>query len=156
MITRSVSTLLGLVLISVSVFAADTRSWAGVRELTPGKPIEVTMKQGKRLNGSFVSSSEESIVIRTKDQESTVPRADVSRVELRKGSRAVLLGAGIGAGAGAVIGYGAARWGANESGGDFAGLTPAVSAIGAVIGALTGAIIGYFVGHHHSTVYRAS
>ena len=153
--TRSVSPLLCLVLIATATFAGDTRSWTNLRDLSPGKRIEIIHTDGKSVNGSFVSWSAESITVHAKTQELSIARADVLRVRERRGPAATWIGAGIGAGAGAGIGYGAGRGLANESGGDFASLSSAVTATGAVIGALGGAIAGYFIGNRHSTIYRA-
>jgi hypothetical protein len=155
MLARSISTLLCLVLITTAAFAGDTRSWANLRELSPGKPIEVMTTNGKTLSGSFVSFSEESISIRTKQQDVSVPRAEVSRVRHRPGARATWIGAGIGAGAGAGIGYAGGQGLGNISGGDFARLTPAFAGAGAVVGALVGAVAGHLIGGRHTTIYRS-
>jgi hypothetical protein len=155
MLTRIISTLLCLLTITTGAFAGDTQSWSNLRDLSPGKRIEIVRGGGKTVSGSFVSWSADSLTLRDKTQEISVARPDVLRVRERRGSAATWIGAGIGAGAGAGIGYGAGQSLTNQSGGDFASLTPAVSAAGAVIGAAAGAIVGHFIGSRHSTIYRS-
>jgi len=115
------------------------------------------MKKGESFKGTFVSVSDDAISVERKRQNVAVPRNDVARVALRlpKGRKSTLIGLAIGAGAGAGIGVGAGEWLANESGGDFANLKPAIAVGFCAIGALVGAIIGSVVGNRGSEVYRA-
>ena len=156
---RNTMALLGAVLAASNLLGqiSDAASWQNLSRLAPGQSIEVTTKKGESLKGTFASVSEESISLERKHQNVAVPRAEVARVSLRASKRRkyTLIGLGIGAGAGAGIGAGAGESLANASGGDFANLKPAITAVVCVIGAGVGALVGAGLGGRGATVYRA-
>ena len=156
---RSTMTLLAAVLAASNLLGqtTDAASWQNLSRLAPGQSIEVTTKKGESLKGTFVNSSEGSISLLRKSQNVAVPRAEIARVSLRASKRMnyTLAGLAIGAGAGAGIGAGMGESLANESGGDFRNLKPAVIAVVCAIGAGVGALVGSWLGGRGATVYRA-
>jgi hypothetical protein len=131
-------------------------AWQNLRQLAAGQEIEVATK-GRTVKGTFVAFADESISLRQKQQETAIPRADVSQVRLRPARRGryTLIGAAVGAGAGAGVGAGLAEGLSNESGWDFRNLKPAVIGLSAVFGALVGLVVGSALGGRHTTIYRA-
>ena len=135
----------------------DTASWRNLSRLAPGQSIEVTTKKGESLKGTFASVSDGAISLERKHQSVAVPQAEVARVSLRssKPRNYMLIGLAVGAGAGAGIGAGMGESLANESGGDFRNLKPAIIAVVCGIGALVGTLVGSWLGGRGATVYRA-
>src|ERR1035441_4169300 len=133
----------------------DAASWRNLSRLVPGQSIAVTTKKGESLKGTFVNVSEASISLERKHQSVAVPQAEVARVSLRssKPRNYMLIGLAVGIGAGAGIGAGMGESLANESGGDFRNLKPAVIAVVCVIGALVGTLVGSWLGGRGATVY---
>jgi hypothetical protein len=156
---RNTMTLLSAVLAASNLLgqATDAASWQNLSRLAPGQSIAVTTKKGESLKGTFVTVSEGAISLERKHQSIAVPRAEVARVSLRssKQRQYMLIGLGVGAGAGAGIGAGMGESLANESGGDFRNLKPAVIAVVCAIGAGVGALVGSWLGGRGATVYRA-
>ena len=156
---RNTMTLLSAVLAASNLLgqATDAASWQNLSRLAPGQSIAVTTKKGESLKGTFVTVSEGAISLERKHQSVAVPRAEIARVSLRSNQRMkyTLVGLGVGAGAGAGIGAAAGERLANESGGDFGNLKPAVIAAVCAIGALVGALIGSWLGGRGATVYRS-
>jgi len=156
---RKTMTLLAAVLAASNLLGqtTDASSWRNLSRLAPGQSIQVTTKKGESLKGTFATVSEESISLERKHQSVAVPRAEVARVSLRSSKRLnyTLIGLGVGAGVGAGIGAGAGGRIANESGGDFDNLKPAIIAAGCAIGALVGTLVGSWLGGRGATVYRA-
>ena len=134
---------------------ADPRSWQNLSRLAPGQAIEVVNTKGESVKGTFASVSEESIGLTGKSRNVAIPRAEVSRVRLRKGSKHILIGAVIGGGAGAGIGAAAGEGLAQASGGDFRNLKPGIIAAACAVGVLVGVLVGSLIGNRHTTVYRA-
>lgn len=132
-------------------------SWQNLKQLAAGQEIEITKTQGKPVRGAFIGFADQSISLREKQQEIAIPRADVARVQLRpaKRGRYLWIGAAVGAGAGAGVGLGIGESVANESGGDFKNLKPAITAVSAGLGALVGAVIGSTLCGRHTTIYIA-
>ena len=135
------------------LLAEDKASWQNLAGLGSSQAIEVRKTSGELLNGEFVRFADDSISVLVKKLEIAIRRTEVSRVRTRsKGDKTVWIWTAIGAGAGLGIGAAAGAGLANESGGDFANLKPAITvAIGAV-GALIGAVVGSLTGHR--TIYR--
>jgi hypothetical protein len=156
---RNTMTLLSAVLAASNLLgqATDAASWQNLSRLAPGQSIAVTTKKGESLKGTFVTVSEGAISLERKHQSIAVPRAEVARVSLRssKQRQYMLIGLGVGAGAGAGIGAGMGESLANESGGDFRNLKPAIIAVVCGIGALVGTLVGSWLGGRGATVYRA-
>ena len=95
--------LLLLLLTAAVAFAG----WEDVQRVSPDRRIEVVMREGKRLRGTFVSASETVLVLRSKSGEHSISRGDIRRVRIAdplRRVRSVLIGAVIGAGAGLAIG----------------------------------------------------
>ncbi len=133
--------------------AQDKSSWQNLSSLRSNQPIEVLKTSRESLNGEFVRFADDSISLRVKQQDVSVPRAEVARVRTRsKGHKAIWIGTAVGAGAGLAIGAAAGTKLATESGGDFAnlktGITVGFGAIGALIGAGFGSLTG------HKTIYK--
>jgi hypothetical protein len=76
-------------------------------------------------------------------------------LRLAKSGKYTWIGAAVGAGAGAGVGAGSGESVANESGGDFRNLKPAITGVSAGLGALVGALIGSAMGNRHTTIYIA-
>jgi hypothetical protein len=156
---RNTMTLLAAVLAASNLLGqtTDAASWQNLSRLAPGQSIEVTTKKGESLKGMFASASEGAISLERKHGNVAVPRAEVARVSIRSSKRLnyTLAGLGIGVGAGAGIGAGMGGRIANESGGDFDNLKPAIVAAGCALGALVGTLVGSSLGGRGATVYRA-
>jgi hypothetical protein len=156
---RNTMALLAAVLAASNLLGQTTNatSWQNLSRLAQGQSIQVTTKKGESLKGTFASVSEEAISLERKHQSVAVPRTEVARVSLRSGKQRkyTLIGLGVGAGAGAGIGAGMGESLANESGGDFRNLKPAITAVVCGIGALVGTLVGSRLGGRGATVYRA-
>jgi hypothetical protein len=153
-------TLLSAVLAASNLLGqtSDAASWRNLSRLAPGQSIEVTTKKGESLKGAFTTVSEASISLERQRGNVAVPRAEVARVSLRSSKRLnyTLVGLGVGAVVGAGIGAGVGGRIANESGGDFNNLKPAIIAAGCAVGALVGALVGRGLGGRGATVvYRS-
>lgn len=134
--------------------AGDRTRWENLRGLSTGERIEVSRRTHDGVKGTFVSVTDQSLQLRDGQQEITVPRSEVSKIRRSKGGHKWMwIGLALGAGAGTGIGAGAGENLADESGGDFAGLKPAITGIGAGIGALTGLAIGHWIDSRHRTIY---
>jgi hypothetical protein len=131
--------------------------WQNLGTLAAGQEIEIERTNGTAVKGAFTGFTDQSVSVRRKSQEIAIPRAEVSKVRVRRaGSRkcawiGAAVGAGVGAGAGAGIGEGVA----NKSGGDFSNLKPAIVGISAGVGALVGVLIGTAAGNRNTIVYAA-
>lgn len=136
---------------------SSVSAWQNLRQLTTGQEIEVTQTKGSPVRGTFISFADESISVRDKEKEIAIPRADVSRVRLRPAGRGkyTWIGAAVGAGAGAGVGVGIGESLANQSGGDFRNLKPAIIGVSAGLGAVAGLLVGSALGGRHTTIYRA-
>ena len=127
--------------------------WSNVTRIESGRVITVERKGGGSVKGEFVRATDESVVVRAKQQETSVGRADVVRVDAKRNGHAKWWGLGIGAGAGAIVGAAVDTRLSNESGDlDAKG---AAAAIVAVVGALIGLAIGALLDSRHSTIYHA-
>lgn len=157
---KTVAVIVATALLVPTLMAAgdgSVTSWQNLGQLAAGQKIEVAKTKNGPLRGTFVSFSDQSITLREKQQETAIPRADVSRVRLlpAKRGRYALIGAAIGAGAGAGAGAGIGESVANESGGDFRNLKPAIIGVTAGLGALIGLVIGSAAAGRHTTIYSA-
>jgi len=131
--------------------------WQNLGTLAAGQQIEVERTNGTAVRGAFIGFTDQSLSVRRKLSEIAVPRAEVDRVGLRRAGyrKYAWIGAAVGGGAGAGVGAGLGEQVANESGGDFRNLKPAIIGVSAGIGALVGALIGTAVGNRHTIVYSA-
>ena len=80
-------------------------NWASLAQLAPRAEIRVSLNQGENLTGSLLSVSDDSLVIETGNGERSLPRADVTRVQVKRTGRRVrhaLIGMAVGAGGGLI------------------------------------------------------
>ena len=159
-VSRIIAGLLAVTIVKPALMTAggtSLTSWQNLEQLISGQEIEVTMSNGRSVQGSFISFGNPSISLRGKQKDITISRADVSRVRLHPARRRryTWIGAALGAGAGAGVGAGIGEHVAYESGGDFRNLKPAIIGISAGIGAGVGALIGSMIGSRHATIYTA-
>lgn len=133
--------------------AGDKTNWNNLARLRAGQKIEVARDKGDTVKGEFAAFDDQRITLRDRHGEQAVPRAEVKQVSLRKRNRGMWIGAGIGAGGGAAAGVALGARLANESGGDFANLKPAIAGACVGVGAMLGALIGWAAGSRHTTVY---
>jgi hypothetical protein len=136
----------------LSAGTSDRSSWDSLSRIKAGQSVEVRKRAGGTVKGAFESFSGDAVKLRDGRQDVEVPRADVSRVELDSGRKALWIGAATGGGAGAAIGAGVGSRLGNQSGGDFSGLTGAIAGVFALLGALAGLLAASL---HHTTVYQA-
>ncbi len=133
----------------------DRSSWQNLQRLNAGDRIQVEKKNHDGVTGDYVAATGESISLRVKQQDVIIARPDVVAIHMSgRSHRAVWIGLAVGAGAGLAIGVAVAERLSNESGGDFAGLKPAVTAATAGVGALVGLVIGAVAGGHRTTIYK--
>jgi hypothetical protein len=130
-----------IVFLAASANAQDTSQWANVRTLRPGDRVGVVKSDQKRVEGRFVSVTDNAIFIRT-EQEVTVAKQDTVRVYHQTGMKRlhrVLIGAGAGVAAGAILSGTIGDRFRNEGSDPPSGawIAGAVG-VGAVVGALTG------------------
>jgi hypothetical protein len=91
----------GLILGMLALIPAEAadKTWENLRRLNPGDSIEVVVKDHKE-KGTFVSTTAETLTIKTSSGETSLARPDVTRVTSKSGfhrARNILLGIGIGA-----------------------------------------------------------
>ena len=125
-----------LALICATLLSAAPKTWDNLSRLDAGAPVSVTTGSGSE-KGEFVSSSSESLTIRTRDGERKFACADVLRVSARTQSkrvRNILIGAGVGVAIGLVTDQTLGTRLRNE-GNDSALIWPIPIAAGAGIGA---------------------
>src|SRR6185369_996876 len=150
--------LLAIAILTSSLAAGDEdpAAWQSLRQLAAGQKIQVVKRDGESLKGAFLGFSDDAIRFQTKQQEVSLPRADVSKISrpADRGRRNIWIGAAIGGAGGLVAGGLLGARLANESGGDFANLKPAVIGGTGAAGALVGALIGSVTGKRHTTIYR--
>ncbi len=123
--------------------------WDAVQRIAPEQKVEVVTKT-EHYKGTFVSATDQAVVVRTKAGEQSVAKADVKRVKVAdpgKRMRNGLLGTAIGAGAGAGLGFAVCPGCANEGNG--AKFVAPMTAAGAGVGALA------FLPLPYSTVYAS-
>jgi len=128
-------------LIACCALAAADNSWQNLAALKPGQAIDVRTTAGD-AHGEFVRFDANAITIRDRKGEHSLAQADVTRVALAKRKRGIWIGALAGGGGGLAVGAALGSRLANESGGDFNNLKPAITAGTAAAGALIGAGIG--------------
>ena len=129
------------VLLVGNAMAADTSSWLSLGAIRTGQKIEVRTA-GDRVTGEFVRFDSQAVTIRDKKGERSIVQAEVNRVSIAKGSRGIWIGVVAGAAGGLVAGALLGERLANESGGDFANLKPAITGACGGVGALIGAAVG--------------
>jgi hypothetical protein len=129
--------------------AAAPKTWESLNQLHPGEPIEI-IRGDRAVKGDFVSSSTESLTIRTPVGEQRFLRPDVARVISRARShrlRNALIGAGVGVAISIVTDQTVGTYLRNESNPDAA--RPVIWTVPIAAGAAIGAAIP-----SHPTIYR--
>jgi hypothetical protein len=133
---------------------SPTDAWNNLRQLRAGARIEVVDLNMRTLNGTFVSVSDEGLVLKAGLDEQTVPRAQVVRVSTRdtsKRKRNTLIGIAVGAGAGFGLGMLVDEGVRHVSGeGGSYVYAPVLTAAGAGLGAAAGGLSS-----GTRTIYRA-
>ena len=137
-----------LCLVSQPGFARGKQdSWDNLTSLRAGEQVEVVDLQSVSTHGTFVSFSEDKIVLQVNGAETSVPRASVQRVVSHQPHRLrnAALGAAIGVGVGLAIAI--PVW-VSE------GATAYPGILGPIIGGGAGAGIGAALPLGSRTVYR--
>jgi hypothetical protein len=138
-----------IALLLAGAAVAAPRSWESLNQLHPGEPIEI-INGDRAVKGDFVSSSTESLTIRTTAGEQRFLRPDVARVISRARShrlRNALIGAGVGVAISIVTDQTVGTYLRNESNPDAA--RPVIWTVPIAAGAAIGAAIP-----SHPTIYR--
>ena len=139
-------------LFACCVAAADTSSWQNLASLRDGQKVDIRTTAGDS-HGEFVRFDAQAVTIRDRKGEHSLAKSDVTRVSLAKRRRGIWIGAIAGAAGGLAAGAALGSRLANESGGDFNNLKPAVTAGCAVAGAAIGAAVGAAV-RRETVIYR--
>jgi hypothetical protein len=129
------------VLLVGHAMAADTSSWQNLGAIAAGQKIDVHTARD-RYTGEFVRFDAQALTMRDKKGERSLAQSEVYRVSIAKRSRGVWIGVVAGAAGGLVVGALLGERLANESGGDFANLKPAITGAVGGVGALIGAAVG--------------
>jgi hypothetical protein len=111
------SLLIALAGVGLALAAPASNTWESLGRLNSGAPIEVVTND-RAEKGEFVSSSTESLTIRTRRYEQRFARAEVVRVVSRAQSRRArnaLIGVGVGAAVGLITDQTLGRYLRNES-----------------------------------------
>lgn len=143
-----------LIVFSVRLRAQEPgeRSWENLNQLQAGQTIQVVQMDLKSTKGTFLRVSDEAIFLRVKGNDVNVPRTDilrVSRLDVGKQRRNIMVGLGVGTAAGMLIGAAVARPYFDEG----TGFKPfAIILTGAGAGAGLGIALGASTGFQ--TVYR--
>jgi uncharacterized protein YcfJ len=129
--------------------ASDPPEWSNLAKVASGTLVEVTRTNQARDRGRFAGFDETSITVDAERGSIVIPRAEVSLVRIKKGSRGkrILLGAALGAAAGAAIGL------IGASAGDVDIRRDIVAGASAAAGAGVGAAVGASMPSRR-TVYR--
>lgn len=137
-----------LLLAASTAFAND---WDSIQRIPADQKIEVTERDGTRLRGTFVSSTQEALVIEENSGVRSLPRVAIREVRIfdsgrrvRRGLLWMLVGAAAGAAGGAAICPSCANEG---NGAKF--VVPGL-AIGAGVGALG------FLSSPYKTIYKSA
>jgi hypothetical protein len=139
-------------LLVANAMTADTASWQNLAAIRAGQKVEIRTARD-RFTGEFVRFDAQGLTIRDKSGERSMAQSEVNRVSIPKRSRGIWIGAAAGAGGGLVAGALLGERLANESGGDFSNLKPAIAAACAAVGALVGTVIGASV-RRATVIYR--
>lgn len=135
-----------LLLSTVTVTAQNqTNDWSRVTAMAAGSKLSVKLKNGKTLNGSLNSVTDNTLSLMVKNSAVETKREEVATVHemiKKSATKATLIGTGVGAGAGAAAG---AISDSNTDDG-FEKLDAAATAGLTIVGAGVGALVGYLVG----------
>ena len=136
--------LLALASVCIGLAAPHSKTWENLGQLHAGDRVEI-VTSGASANGEFVSSSTESLTIRTGHGEQRFSRPDVIRVVSRASShrtRNALIGAGIGVAISIIADQTIGTYLRNESNPDIA--RPLIWTVPIAAGGAIGALIpGY-------------
>ena len=148
---KSAKVIVSILLVTLLSFNLSAQSnatdWSRLSSIDSGAKLSVKLKTGKEFKGTFSSVSESALTLDTKQKPLVLKREEIATVQqtIKKGSgtKAALLGMGIGGGAGALVGAAGSR-------DDFDKIEQAATAGLAVIGAVVGGVTGYFIGRGSS------
>ena len=143
--------------LAAATYAQEVKrgSWEEVSALAMGAGVRVVRDDRSTVAGRVAMVSADAIGVNSKSGITSVPRAEVFKVSVKRrgSSRAqyAALGAVIGGGAGGAIlgGYAAAR----QKPGAETGVPELLAMFGATVGAGLGAVIG-FAASEHRTIYE--
>jgi len=130
-----------ILLLAPCALVAQAGDWSTVHMLAAGAEVRVEAG-GRRIRGRVRSIEDDQIVLRLGAREQPLPRAEVTRIDLKKRShrgRNALIGLGVGAGVGIGIGVAASRcsgFGCIGSRAVEIGAPVGLAALGAAIGAV--------------------
>lgn len=139
--------LLSFLLSPVTMVAqTGTNDWSRLSSVATGTRLTVKLKDGKKIEGTFNSASDTSLLLTVKNAAKEIRREDVTSVHevSKKGvGKSTLIGLGIGAGAGAAIGI---AGDASSDGGGFEKIDNSIAGAITVVGAAAGALAGFVIG----------
>lgn len=138
-----------LLLLLAFASPALAAEWEAIQRIQSDHKIEITTRDGVRTHATFVSATADSLTVREKSGERSLPRAQIKKVRVSDPARRLrngLLWTAIGAGGGAGVGAAVCPSCPNEGHG-YKYVGPGV-AIGAGVGALA------FLPAPYRTVYK--
>ena len=144
-ITVVVTLLLSFLLTPVTLLAqTGMNDWSRLNSIANGTKLSVKLKDGKKVEGTFVTVSDASLAMTVKNARKELRREDVATVHEVTGksaTKATLIGLGVGAGAGAALGIAV-----DASGDDFEKIDNVAAGVVTVLGAGVGALTGFLIG----------
>lgn len=136
---------------------AEPFQWDRLAVIAPEEKLAVKLKDGKSVEGRFLSASDTTLTVRRKGRNVDIARDSVQRVFRvipRKAAKSLLTGTGVGAGIGVAIGaILAARWEAET--GEEAFPIILLGSLGTGIGAAVGGLHGMFKRQQKVLVFEA-
>jgi len=144
-ITVVVTLLLSFLLTPTTLLAqTGMNDWSRLNSIANGTKLSVKLKDGKKVEGTFVTVSDASLAMTVKNARKELRREDVATVHEVTGksaTKATLIGLGVGAGAGAALGIAV-----DASGDDFEKIDNVAAGVVTVLGAGVGALTGFLIG----------
>ena len=157
---RVIETLLLLLMVPGFGLAQPLQNdWDNLRQLAPGRQIQIVLNDAESYTGQFQSASDERLVVRTGGTDQTFERQNILRVSTRgkrHRGRNALIGLAVGASAGVIVAVASPELGTGKCAQGScvdAGTVSMVGFLGGSLGAGLGAAIP--TGGWHD-VYRAA
>ena len=104
---RVIETLLLLLMVpGFSLAQPLQNNWDNLRQLAPGRQIQIVLNDAESYTGQFQSASDERLVVRTGGTDQTFERQNILRVSTRgkrHRGRNALIGLAVGASAGVIV-----------------------------------------------------
>jgi hypothetical protein len=151
MLRITVSCMLLLQLPGIQAQTVTGGSWGSVQLLDPGQKVQVQRFGTERVSGRFLSATVDSVVVRHRSAEVTIPRTEVQEFKARRASRRLRNG-GIGAAVGGGVAGGVTALALSR---DFDTLAAGITLVLAAMGAGVGFVIGMSP-PAYGTVYKAT